>query len=150
MEKNSKERINELFDFAFNNPKNELQRVDLGIISTELAENIAQNCKINVENHVFTVDNYGILHAISEHGMEQMEELRGQIGLKKADFSILEQLIREVDSVELEGENSLKNPILVFETMLEKHYFSVWEVRTVRKKRKKNRLFFVTMYIRKK
>lgn len=142
------ETITNLFDFTFNNPLNQLLRIDLGEIDTNLADLIANRIGISTHGFMFSMDNYAILHTITEHGNEKLEAKRGQVAVTKNAFSQLLQIISSPDVVKSGGKNMFGNDVILFEKQLDNLYFVIWELRIVQKKRKRNRLVLKTLYIR--
>ncbi len=143
------ETISNLFDFAFNNPLNQLLRIDLGEVNGNLSNFIAEKTGIITCGAVFSMDNYAILHTITEHSNEKMEAQRGQVAVNKNSFSKLLEIIASPDVVKYAGKNIFGNDVVVFDKQLDNLYFAVWEIRIVQKKRKRNRLMLKTLYIRK-
>lgn len=148
-----KRKIEELYEFALNNPKNSYQIVDLMEISAELAEKILTATGVDVSNFTLSIDNYGILHTLERHGNPVREKARGQLAVTKMDFTRLLDIVSEYDAIRFDKrayQNGVVKETFVFTKELENSYFVAKEIRRVTKKGKRNRLILQTMYIQKK
>ena len=94
-----KRKIEELYDFALNNPENSYQIVDLMEISVNLAEKILATTGVDVSGFILSIDNYGILHTLERHGNPVREKARGQLAVTKTDFTHLLDIVSEYDSI---------------------------------------------------
>ena len=148
-----KRKIEELYDFALNNPENSYQIVDLIDVSADLAEKIMTATGVDVSGFTLSIDNYGILHTLERHGNPVREKARGQLAVTKADFTHLLDIVNDYDSVRFDKrayQNGVFKETFVFMKELENSYFVAKEIRRVTKKGKRNRLILQTMYIQKK
>lgn len=147
------ESINNLFDFAFNNPLNELRMVDIGQIDVDLAHKIKQLTGYETQDYIVSIDSFGIKHIMNGHSISN-EILANQIGITKNDFLLLHQIIFNADVIS-KGLKSKKSQIetIFFEKIIQNKYEVVLEIRIVSGKKKmlykKNRLVLKTMYIKK-
>lgn len=148
-----KRKIEELYDFALNNPENSYQIVDLVEISADLAEKILTATGVDVSGFTLSIDNYGILHTLERHGNPVREKARGQLAVTKTDFTRLLDIVNDYDSIRFDKrahQNGVFKETFVFMKELENSYFVAKEIRRVTKKGKRNRLILQTMYIQKK
>lgn len=144
------EEINELIDFTFNNPNNELKRIDMGIVPKELAEKIKTVSDLDTENFLVSIDNYAILHIFNRHSPENEQDSQ-LIGVMKEDFVYLPTIIFEADNIEYRGTSwRTGQSLLIFSKIIQNRYEVVLEIRAVRKKGKKSRLAVTTFYIKRK
>ena len=151
MDKEQENLINELFDFAFNNPENKKKMLDLGLIDKDLAEKIKTATELDLENYLISIDNFGIRHTMEKHGSSKTEEPRGQIAINKEDFAKILDIVQKADKITLEGKTSIGKDVILFEKQLEVLYAVAEEVRSITstKKGKQNRLVFQSFWKRK-
>jgi hypothetical protein len=148
-----KRKIEDLYDFALNNPENSYQIVDLAEVSADLAEKILTTTGVDVSGFTLSIDNYGILHTLERHGNPVREKSRGQVAVTKGDFTRLLDIISDYDTIRFDKrmyQNGVVKETFVFTKELENSYFVAKEIRRVTKKGKRNRLILQTMYIQKK
>lgn len=144
---NITQSIRELFDFTFNNPVNELKRIDIGTIDTKKVLDISQKMGIYVKDFTISIDNFGIKHTISRHGNQETEDKHGQIAIEKEDFTKILEIINYADAVSTDAKKttSQKDVLLFEKTMQSAKYVVAMEVREVSKKGKVSRLMFQSM-----
>ncbi len=144
------EQIYALIDFAFQNPNNELRRIDIGVIEKNLAEKIKEISGLDTENFLVSVDNYAILHIFNKHSAENEQDTQ-LVGVIKEDFVHLPTVIFEADKIEYRGKSwRTGQELLIFSKIIQNRYEAVLEIRAVRKKGKKSRLALTTFYIKRK
>lgn len=123
--------IEKLFDFTFNNPKNEKKIIDLGTLNADLAQQIKEQTNLDLENYVISVDNFGIRHIIEKHGKPNTEIPRGQIAIVKEDFTKITEIVSQADKISVDGTTAIGKDVILFEKRLEDLYIVAKEVRTV-------------------
>jgi hypothetical protein len=144
-----REDIYALYDACILNAMPFHQKIDLFIVPDKLVETIFEATGIDVSGHWVCIDNYGILHALEEHGSILAEAKRGQIALEKEDFNLFLDVFLNPDIVKHVGfTKRTMLPLIQFEKWLEDRKIVVKEVRTItsKKKNKISRLVFHTMY----
>lgn len=149
-----KRKIEELYDFALNNPDNELKIVKITRIEKELAETIRLKTGIDLSDFVVAIDNYGIKHTIERHGNTQKEARLGQVAIVKSDFILIEKIVREADSIKYDPRQKTSKSVVVetfiFEKEIDDIYYVVKDIRRIKKQGKQNTLIFQTMYKKKR
>jgi len=141
---NLKKQIEKLYEYALSF-KNKHLIIDIGIIDENLANRIKEITNIDFTGYLISIDNYSIRHTLEKHGNPIKEAKRGQINITKDDFLFLPEIIYNFDNVKYDINNNNKAS-LIFEKVIRNHYFVVKEIRTVKKKGKKNRIILQTMY----
>ena len=111
---NVKKKILDLFDFALNNPDNKKQIIDIFIINELLAKKIEKSTQLFVEKYHFSIDNYSILHTLNKHGNEITEQERGQIAVIKNDFTLIQDIIENSNSIELSEKKFQSKNVIIF------------------------------------
>lgn len=119
------------------------------VIPENLATEIKFKTNIDVFGHYLTIDNFGILHSLEEHGNPVVEAKRGQIAIEKEDYIKMLEVFLEPDEISIIGfTKHTKLPLLQFVKKIEDKIYVIKEVRTItsKKKSKISRLVFHTMY----
>ena len=150
---NAIELIDMIFDFVVTGAAKDYLRLDLGQITSELAEIIAETTPFNLEHYRISIDSHGIRHILNKHGTAQKENLRGQKHIQKRDLWKLPQIIDFSDKIEVIGKSAIGNDLLVFEKTIDNNrYVTIWEIRTVtslkKQAKKQSRIVLHTFYIR--
>ncbi len=149
-----KRKIEDLYDFALNNPENELKIIEITRIEKELAEAILLKTGVDLSDFVIAIDNYGIKHTIDRHGDSKTEARHGQVAIIKSDFILIEKIVREADSIKYDPRQKTPQSVVIetfiFEKEIDDIYYVVKDVRRVKKRGKKNTLIFQTMYKKKR
>jgi phage-Barnase-EndoU-ColicinE5/D-RelE like nuclease3 len=149
-----KRKIEELYEFALNNPKNDMKMVEITRIEKELAETIHLKTGVDLLDFVIAIDNYGIKHTIERHGDAKKEAQLGQVAIQKSDFNLIEKIVREADSIRYDPRQKTPKSVVIetfiFEKKIDDVYYVVKDVRRVKKRGKQNTLVFQTMYIKKR
>jgi hypothetical protein len=142
--------IDELVDFALNNPDNLYSKIDIGCISDELAQNIKEFTNFELHNYLISIDSYAILHTLNHHGLEETENLRGQEGITKQDFSLLLDIVFYADKISDAGKGKDGKNAILFEKTIDNLYHAVFEIRTIigekKKLYKQSRIMLKTYY----
>jgi hypothetical protein len=144
-----KQKIYELYDECLNSTEQFHRKLDLFIVPMELADKILDETNVDVSKHWVCIDNYGIIHALEEHGNPISEAKRGQIALEREDFVRMLEVFLSPDEILSVGKTRhTKMPLLQFIRKIEDKIYVVKEVRTITssKKNKVSRLVFQTMY----
>jgi hypothetical protein len=144
-----KQKIYELYDESLNSIEQFHRKLDLFIVPDKLAEKILNETNVDVSKHWVCIDNYGIIHAMEEHGNPISEARRGQVALEKEDFVKMLEVFLSPDEIQSVGTTRhTKKPLLQFIRKIEDKIYVVKEVRTITsvKKNKLSRLVFQTMY----
>jgi len=144
--KNITTEIDKLYEFALS-LNNEHILIDICPIDAKTAQKIAKETGNDYTGYFISIDNYSIKHTLEKHGNPIKEAKRGQIHITKEDFLLLPEIILNFDTVKYEKKGTKES--LLFEKKIKESYFVVKEIRTVRKKSKKNRIILQTMYKRK-
>jgi phage-Barnase-EndoU-ColicinE5/D-RelE like nuclease3 len=147
-----KHDIFELYDECLERKEPFFRRLDLFIVPENLAARVLAATGIDISEHWVCMDNYGIVHALIQHGNPVTELKRGQISLKKEDFVQLIDVFLNPDEILAVGKtNQTNRPIIQFTKILEEKMFVVKEIRTTEsaKKNKVSRIVFHTMYKKK-
>jgi hypothetical protein len=143
-------QIAELYDFAFDNPHNVKQQINLGLINSDLGQKIKIATGLDVTDFVISIDNYAILHTLRKHSSEN-ELKRGQIPVCKSDFLLIPQVLLSFDFVEVSPEKFLNKEVLIFYKIINEQFVVRVEVRQISSigKNKCNRLALLTMFKKK-
>ncbi|MDZ7878858.1 MAG: hypothetical protein U5L45_14350 [Saprospiraceae bacterium] len=146
--------IEDLYDFALNNPENKLKIVEITRIERNLAEIIWSKTGIDLTDFIIAIDNYGIKHTIERHSNAKKEEQLGQVAISKNDFTLIEKIVREADEIRYDPRQKTSKSVVIetfiFEKEIDEIYYVVKDVRRVKKRGKKNTLVFQTMYKKKR
>ena len=150
---NAIELIDALFDFVVTNAANEYWRIDIGEVSKDLAQTIYNATGFDILGYTISMDSHGFRHLLNQHGLADNEAQRGQINVQKKDLGYVFAILETPDSITDTGKSRIgHNCILVEKQIKDKHYFTVWEIRTVQSlqklRKKKHRLILHTFYIR--
>jgi hypothetical protein len=125
------------------------KKLELFVVPIEIANFVMSKLNLDIENHIVTIDNFGILHSLEEHGNPITEAKRGQISIEKNDFVKIIDVLLYPDEINFIGlTKHTKLPLLQFIKEIENKIYIVKEVRTItsQKKKKVSRLVFHTMY----
>ena len=124
-------------------------KIDICLVPDDLAQKVLAVTNIDIANHWITIDNYGIIHTLSQHGNPISESKRGQIAIEKEDFLKFINVVLQPDRIVLLENTKRSNlPQIQFEKEIFNKIVIVKEIRTVTstKKNKVSRLVFHTMY----
>ena len=144
-----KQEILDLYDICIEKTEPFHIKIDICIVPNYLSDLVFEKTGIDISNHLITIDNYGITHAILKHGNIKTELNRGQIDLEKEDFILFFDRIITSDNISFIGKTKKTSlTLLQFEKLLDSKIIIILEVRTIqsKKKNKANRLVFHTMY----
>lgn len=125
------------------------RKLDLFIVPDDLVTKVMEQTNIDLTGHWVSIDNFGIIHTLEQHGNPIFEAKRGQIAVEKEDFIQFLDVFLEPDVIKLVGMTKRTNlPLIQFEKTIEGKTIVVKEVRTITstKKKKMSRLIFHTMY----
>ena len=132
--------IESVIDKALNNPNN-YEKVDIGEVSDKLKDE-ASKAGFDLSGYVHNIDVSGVRHAFLHHGDKKKEEKRGQIAITDDDIKKIPQIVKEYDTVDFGGTNSIGRDIIKYSKKFDDGTtFYVEEIRTGRK-----RLTIQTMY----
>ncbi len=150
---NAIELIDALFDFVVTNAANDYWRIDIGEVSSDLAQTIYNATGFDILGYTISMDSHGFRHLLNQHGLVDNEAQRGQTHVQKKDLGYIFAILETPDSITDAGKSRIgHNCILVEKQIRHKYYFSVWEIRTVQSlqklRKKKHRLILHTFYIR--
>jgi antitoxin component HigA of HigAB toxin-antitoxin module len=148
---NAIEQIDVLFDHVITNSASDFLRVDIGVVNTELANELSIHTPFSVENYVISIDSHGLRHTMNQHGSEN-EEQRGQIAIEREHFHQLSKIFEQPFEISRSRRSALGNDSVAIEKVFNQLlYVTVWEIRQVlsTKKNKKSRVVLKTFYIRK-
>ena len=144
-----KQQIYDLYDECLENLSQFHRKVDLFVIPAELAAIILKETNIDVAGYWVCIDNYGIMHALEEHGNPISEAKRGQIALEREDFiKMLDMFLNPDEIITIGTTRHTQKSLLQFIRKIDDKIYVVKEVRSVtsKKKNKLSRLVFYTMY----
>ena len=144
-----KDKINALYDTCLESKIPFHEKIDVCVVPEELAIKVLSSTKIDISNHLITIDNYGIIHTLQQHSNPITEAKRGQVAIEREDFIRWIEVVLQPDETKLIGNTKRTNlPLLQFEKIIENRKIVVKEVRTIQstKKQKVSRLVFHTMY----
>ncbi len=142
-------QINELYNECIDNIGQFHKKIDLFEIPKDLVLKINDKTGIDLDGFWISIDNFGILHTLENHGNPISEAKRGQIAVEKSDFITMIDVCLNPDDVKLIGKTRHSQKQLIqFEKKIENKIFVIKEVRIITsiKKKKLNRLVFHTMY----
>lgn len=125
------------------------RKLDLFIVPNALVEKVLTATGINISGHWVCIDNFGIRHALEQHGSPISEAKRGQIALEKEDFVRFLEVFLDPDEISLVGVTKRTNlPLIQFVKTIDNKKFVIKEIRTISSLRKKkvSRVVFHTMY----
>jgi hypothetical protein len=75
---------------------------------------ILEETGFDLSGYSHVLDNYGVRHTLKKHGNETVEEKRGQIAVKLADFSLIPRITDDPDKVFADGKNKVGRDVIVF------------------------------------
>ena len=108
------------------------RKLDLFLVPEYLAQKVLEATQIDVTDHWVSIDNYGIIHALEQHGNPLSEAKRGQIAIEKEDFVKFIEVLLNPDEIMAVGVTKRTNlPLIQFVKILEDKKFVVKEVRTI-------------------
>jgi phage-Barnase-EndoU-ColicinE5/D-RelE like nuclease3 len=146
---NFETQINELYEECLANIEQFHRKIDLFEIPINLASKIKEETNIDLNGFWVCIDNFGILHALENHGNPISEARRGQVAIEKTDFITMIDVFLNPDAIKYLGKTRhSQKDMIQFEKKIDDKIFVVKEVRMVTssKKKKLNRLVFHTMY----
>ncbi len=138
-----------LYDECLESPLPFHRKLDLFVVPEYLAQSVENATGLDIRGHWVCIDNFGIMHALEQHGNPLSEARRGQIAVEKGDFVKLLDVFLQPDEIKLAGETKRTNlPLIQFVKVMEEKKFVIKEVRTISsvKKKKVSRIVFHTMY----
>lgn len=145
----TKNKIYDLFDNCLVDIGQIHHKLDLFIVPMELAETILLKTNVDVRGYWVSLDNYGILHTLENHGNPISEAKRGQIAVEKEDFIKMLDVFLYPDEIQSANiSKHSKKQLLKFIKTLDDKIYVVKEVRAITstKKNKISRLVLHTMY----
>ena len=148
-----KHRIDELYNECLSTRKPFHKKLDLLLVPHELAEIVLKHTNFDISNHWISIDNYGIIHSLSQHSNPISEAKRGQIAILKEDLIDFLDTILFPDNIQFIGYTHRTNlPLIQFEKTIQTHTVVIKEIRTITrlKKNKLSRIVFHTMYKKQK
>ena len=98
-----KQEILDLFEICIEKTEPFHIKIDICIVPNYLSDLVFEKTGIDISNHLITIDNYGITHAILKHGNIKTELNRGQIDLEKEDFILFFDRIITSDNISFIG-----------------------------------------------
>jgi hypothetical protein len=125
------------------------RKLDLFIVPDAVVEKVLAATDIDISGHWVCIDNFGIRHALEQHGSPISEAKRGQIALEKEDFVRFLEVFLDPDEISLVGVTKRTNlPLIQFVKTIDNKKFVIKEIRTISSLRKKkvSRVVFHTMY----
>jgi hypothetical protein len=125
------------------------RKLDLFLVPEDLVQKILEATQLDVSGHWVSIDNFGIIHALEQHGNPLFEAKRGQIAIEKEDFARFIEVLLNPDEIMSVGVTKRTNlPLIQFVKILEGKKIVVKEIRTITslKKQKLSRIVFHTMY----
>lgn len=143
------EQINSLYEECLRRKEQFHSKIDICMVPDALAQTVFEATGVDIANHLITIDNYGIIHTLLQHGNPISEAKRGQIAVEKEDFIKFIEVVLHPDKIILLENTKRSNlPQIQFEKIIQNKLIVVKEVRTVtsKKKNKVSRLVFQTMY----
>lgn len=141
-------KIEELYDECLVKSGSFHRKIDLFIAPDEMVAKVLIETGLDITGHMISLDNYGIVHTLEQHGNPISEARRGQIAIVKDDFFQLIEVLLDPDLILSVGQTKRTNlPLIQFVKKLEDKVVIVKEVRTITgKKQKVSRLILHTMY----
>lgn len=125
------------------------RKLDLFEVPDYLAQRVLKEAGVDISMYMVSIDNFGIIHTLEQHGNPLSEARRGQIAVEKEDFVRMLEVFLKPDEIQVAGTTKrTKMPLLQFIKIMEDKRFVVKEIRKVTstKKQKISRLVFHTMY----
>jgi hypothetical protein len=125
------------------------RKLDLFIVPNALVEKVLTATGIDISGHWVCIDNFGIRHALEQHGSPITEAKRGQIALEKEDFVRFLEVFLDPDEITSVGVTKRTNlPLIQFVKTIDNKKFVIKEIRTISslRKMKLSRVVFHTMY----
>lgn len=121
-------------------PTNVKAELEIGAVSIAEAEVLNQKFNADVRGYVRKIDNFGVIHVLRNHGIEDKERRRGQVAITVNDFAIIPD-VAQARNVVYMAKNKLGRDCLVYSLYEKGTYYYVEEIRTGRKE-----LVLNTMY----
>lgn len=140
-------KIAALVRFALNDTKNKYREVNFSIISNSQAAIIERETGVVVKGCIKYVTASGVRHAFNSHGNAELEALAKQIAVTPGDFEQLPLVLSAPDSYLTGKSNKRGNAAVLFKRKIGAKNYHV--VMSVVKDRRKTKLLFNTMYIKK-
>jgi phage-Barnase-EndoU-ColicinE5/D-RelE like nuclease3 len=125
------------------------RKLDLFTVPDALVGKVLTATGIDISGHWVSIDNFGIRHALEQHGSPISEAKRGQIALEKEDFVRFLEVFLDPDEITAVGVTRRTNlPLIQFVKTIDNKKFVIKEIRTISSLRKKkvSRVVFHTMY----
>ncbi len=148
-----RQRIDELYNECLSTREPFHKKIDLLLVPHELADIVLKYTNFDISNHWISIDNYGIIHTLSQHSNPISEAKRGQIAIVKDDLIDFLDTILFPDNIQFIGFTHRTNlPLIQFEKTIQSQTIIVKEIRTITstKKKKLSRIVFHTMYKKQK
>jgi phage-Barnase-EndoU-ColicinE5/D-RelE like nuclease3 len=148
----AKQEIMRLYERCITETSPFHEKVDLFVIPHDVAEMVLAKTGLDVSNHLVSIDNYGIMHTLTQHSNPISEAKRGQIAVEKEDFLKMVDVILSPTNIGLLGSTyRAGKPCLFFMKKLENEIVVIKEVRKVSstKKNKASRLMLRSLYKKK-
>lgn len=123
---------------------NSEKNIKLGVVSERLKKDADTLGLVDLSEFEHCVDNYGIKHALKEHGDNKREALRGQIAITENDFRNIPEILKDYDNISASKTRNGRDAIVYSKKMNDGSIVYVEEIRTGKK-----RLSLQTMYKRK-
>jgi hypothetical protein len=128
------ENIETLINYIQTEKTNDLRFVVFDSLGIEEAEKLSTISDIALQNYNRMIDNYGIIHALNEHGNGGSEVKRGQLAIDINDFLLVPLIVKSPDLVRYEFDKFTKRHLLIYEKVFTKGKFLyIEEIRIGRK-----------------
>lgn len=129
-----KKSIREVIDFAKNGAANEKRGVRFARVDDAAAATIKESTGADVSGYIHMIDNFGIRHALNEHGNPDVEARRGNIAITENDILKVPEIIKSYDRVENGGtDTSGRSLVRYIKTDTDGTIYYVEEIRSKRK-----------------
>lgn len=134
--------IRDIITFARSGPANEKRGVRFATVEDAQAMAILESIGADVSGYTHMIDNFGIRHALNEHGNPDVEARRGNMAITDDDILKAPEIVKTAERIESGGKDSAGRDLVRYvNTVKDGTIYYVEEVRT-----KRNELAFKTMW----
>lgn len=134
--------IRDIITFAKSGPANEKRGVRFASVADAQAAAIRESIGADVSGYTHMIDNFGIRHALNEHGNPEIEARRGNVAITDDDILKAPEIVKAAERIESGGKDAAGRDLVRYvKTVKDGTIYYVEEVRT-----KRNEFAFKTMW----
>lgn len=106
--------------------------ISFGPLSTKEIVDLKLKTGLNLSGYHRILDNYSINHTLKNHGNNELELKRGQIGVTEKDFLLIPQIVK-TENIIYGGLSNTKTDLIIYEKQIGSVYYYLEEVRKGKK-----------------